>query len=1114
MRCPTCDTELLDDAICCPACGFELGREPAAQAYRYEAFISYRHTEADTRIAKRIQQHLEGFRIPRELQRGTGRDRLGRLFRDEDELPAGGSLTEELVDALRRSRFLIVVCSPQAVASQWVPKEVETFISLHGKGHVLAVLAEGDPETSYPDALRFIPAPESPDRKRPAEVIAADFRPHPGSSRPAGRRRVDREILRLAAPIIGCDLDDLAQRQRERRTRLLVRTAAAAAVVGISFGGFALWQRAQIESNYRAMQESQSEYLAKEAQELYADGKRMESIQVAMAALPSSETATDRAFVPAAQEALTKALNVYPSNSQGGSTTSWAPIYTRSDEPYPDSLAFSDEGLWYALPRSSKKVEIVDVATGEVLSTVNPPAPRGENSGSYLPGSVLAAHGDRLFLANGYREITAFEAKTGKQRWQARGVAGKDGLAALGEVSADGGRLLVFVGNSSKITGVVILDADSGDTVKAIDVEPLSWSGRVCAVSEDGSTGVIASGNSVRIIDVSAGTSVSATSAEGEVNSVDCAGSDVVVASSPAPSAAFSYSDASTLKPTDITESATSAVIEHVDRKTGGALWHYEAEWDSYRIEESALPFDIPAHVYGILKISDQEGIACVAAGPQLLLFKLSDGQLIYRKTFDSPIVYVWTTLAQKGPLYNVMTYQGNLYSSSPFENTSNALVDVDAGTIGFAHRFQDPESGSLWFLTRPTDEPDDLTAFSLAAHANLPGYKGIEGFTNGALNSDRTLAASLHSDGERLGVLDTASLDLSELSLDDLGIELSDSSSTSLTFSQTDPSILYVYESGSKTGFPAIWRVDVKRRAVTCSRAFTDLKDEGAYVYSRVQPERNGYITVSIPFESNIYALDAETLEATDSLAATPMPYSSQSDKPLPSQVADMLPIGPSLLVLDRDDGRVRLLDRDTQRAVDGFRELSVDADAIDLTDLCAVSPDESSFVLATADGELSAFDPADGSELWTVPFKGNSTRHLEYDGSGERLFTQDDNGTFSILDAATGGALSSLELENVSVTDIQADDTGQTLYLHGVDSATSGVVLALTWNDDSLAKLATIPLACAVLPDDQLVVFSDARSTFTLPLYSLDELLSTGREAVEGHELTDEQRRQYYLE
>jgi len=50
-----------------------------------------------------------------------------RLFRDEEELLADSDLGNAIVGALDRTQTLIVLCSPNAVASTYVADEISYF---------------------------------------------------------------------------------------------------------------------------------------------------------------------------------------------------------------------------------------------------------------------------------------------------------------------------------------------------------------------------------------------------------------------------------------------------------------------------------------------------------------------------------------------------------------------------------------------------------------------------------------------------------------------------------------------------------------------------------------------------------------------------------------------------------------------------------------------------------------------------------------------------------------------------------------------------------------------------------------------------------------------------
>jgi hypothetical protein len=72
------------------------------QIFRYKAFISYRHVERDRRWAKWIVEKLETYRTPRALIKTGVPERVGKLFRDDDEIHASADLSHEIENALER----------------------------------------------------------------------------------------------------------------------------------------------------------------------------------------------------------------------------------------------------------------------------------------------------------------------------------------------------------------------------------------------------------------------------------------------------------------------------------------------------------------------------------------------------------------------------------------------------------------------------------------------------------------------------------------------------------------------------------------------------------------------------------------------------------------------------------------------------------------------------------------------------------------------------------------------------------------------------------------------------------------------------------------------------
>ena len=122
-------------------------------AYDYDAFISYRHIPRDMKIAKKLHGMLENYRTPGYLVKKGFPARLKKVFRDRDELPTSSDLGQDIRQALIKSRFLIVLCSPEALQSEWVKEEAAFFGKYHGYDRILTVLVSGEPKDAFPPGL-------------------------------------------------------------------------------------------------------------------------------------------------------------------------------------------------------------------------------------------------------------------------------------------------------------------------------------------------------------------------------------------------------------------------------------------------------------------------------------------------------------------------------------------------------------------------------------------------------------------------------------------------------------------------------------------------------------------------------------------------------------------------------------------------------------------------------------------------------------------------------------------------------------------------------------------------------------------------------------------------
>ena len=210
-----------------------LAAEPPTQgqgaSFTYDAFLSYNHQ--DGAVAAGIHKGLH------RIGRRVGRLNALRVFRDTTDMAANPDLWGKVTDAMDRSRYLIVVLSPRAAASEWVNKEVAYWLERRGPDQLLIVLAEGqlhwdeatqrfDPDRS--DAALPVLTEPGVLAAEPLHVDVSGDAPW-DSQAPTFRDKV----TDLAAPIHGKSKYELASDdvREQRRFRRLRRAAIAGLVM-------------------------------------------------------------------------------------------------------------------------------------------------------------------------------------------------------------------------------------------------------------------------------------------------------------------------------------------------------------------------------------------------------------------------------------------------------------------------------------------------------------------------------------------------------------------------------------------------------------------------------------------------------------------------------------------------------------------------------------------------------------------------------------------------------------------------------------------------------------------------------------------------------------------
>ena len=271
---------------------------------KYKAFISYRHLPLQMEVAKAVHRRIEHYTVPKNLRKNGSR-KVGLVFRDQDELPIAGSLSANIQTALDNSEFLIVICTPETSGSEWVLREISYFLEHHDHDHILAVLADGEPDEAFPKQITEI-RNEDGEVTEIVEPLAANI---VAPTRAKRRKLFQTESLRILAALIGCPYDALYRREQRYRFRRLAVVSGVVLGLAAAFVGLLLNRNARIQEQLRASQINESKALAALAYNSFKNGNYREALSSALEALPSEDN--DRPYVADAEYTLTKLLCIY-----------------------------------------------------------------------------------------------------------------------------------------------------------------------------------------------------------------------------------------------------------------------------------------------------------------------------------------------------------------------------------------------------------------------------------------------------------------------------------------------------------------------------------------------------------------------------------------------------------------------------------------------------------------------------------------------------------------------------------------------------------------------------------------------------------------------------------
>jgi len=204
------------------------------ERYQYYAFISY--SRKDEQWAQWLQGKLENYRLPNIAAHHSQLPKHIRpVFLDKTDIGIGG-LHQSLARELEDSRYLIVICSPHAAASEWVNREVEHFISMDRKDRIIPFIVEGSPSPSGADQPQCYPP--SLDRT----ILGASLTELPK----------EQAFIKVVASMLGLKFDELWQRhkRREQRKKRIRYSIAGLLCALLLASGVWLWDYNRVKTRY------------------------------------------------------------------------------------------------------------------------------------------------------------------------------------------------------------------------------------------------------------------------------------------------------------------------------------------------------------------------------------------------------------------------------------------------------------------------------------------------------------------------------------------------------------------------------------------------------------------------------------------------------------------------------------------------------------------------------------------------------------------------------------------------------------------------------------------------------------------------------------------------
>lgn len=312
----------------------------------YFAFISYKRE--DEKWASWLQHKVEHYNLPSKVRKGNGElpKNLRPVFKDTSEL-ASGVLSKEIYTALKSSQYLIVICSPRSAQSEWVCKEVQTFIDLGRTKNIIPFIVDGkafakDPsEECFPLNLRQLPEEQ--------ELLGVNI----------DEMGKDAALVKVIAQMLGLKFDTLWQRQqKEKNRRTAIISTTTVFLTTVLLASVWIWnQNRLLHRSNQEILEIQSRFIAEKINTLIESGDAYTATLLAINTLPVDLNNPDRPYVPESELALRQLVFRHSA-------------LLKMSNRNPLDVSFTPDGNYVLALSSDSTIQVWDAKTGVAIDTI------------------------------------------------------------------------------------------------------------------------------------------------------------------------------------------------------------------------------------------------------------------------------------------------------------------------------------------------------------------------------------------------------------------------------------------------------------------------------------------------------------------------------------------------------------------------------------------------------------------------------------------------------------------------------------------------------------------------------------------------------------------------